>query len=951
MNDSNFLFLKSDFPKLAELGAAAEHYAYSDTQAAVVKLRCLTELMVGYLFDYLSLSIEAKTDLYSRLSLLKKKGLVDENILSKLHALRIKGNLGAHNSGELSVDEILWLIEESYIISRWFVQTMRAEYIDVPSFVMPAKPSDTGLLLEQNTGLANSLSKQSIALESAQKELELLREELEVLQLSKANVVSDGYVLEQFTELSREVASSFDLKMAQTRSRINIMDSFSDYELTQSQQSLVKQVGEFLQQKEQSVFLLKGYAGTGKTFITKGITHYLDAIGRKFVLLAPTGKAAKVISDKTGQTASTIHRAIYNYDNLKEYTDNGLEGSETYRCYAELKVNVDTSETVYIIDESSMVSDVYSDGEFFRFGSGYLLRDLLDYINLDHNDHTKKVLFIGDNAQLPPVNMNISPALDESYLQQKYNLSAQSYELTDVVRQKGDSGVMKNAQMLRNALDKEIFNQLDFDTSPQDIHALYFDDVLTNYLNACDNNIKKTGNSVIIASSNRQVSEYNKLVRNYFFPNQTELSAGDKIISTANHYTRDFVVTNGEFGMIRQVLSETEVRKVFISKRSEDNKVERVLVELCFRDVEVGFRDDDGQPRFFQCKIVENLLYNDEPILSSDEHKALYVDFLQRNPEYKRKGNKSKLQAALMQDPYFTAFKVKFGYAITCHKAQGSEWPHVIVKCRTHMKTLTKDYFRWLYTAITRTSSTLCVVDEPHLRLTSGIKEVGIIPSLGNQPKAAIDVDGPSQSDTPHMTGNNNNAKDQGVASIATDDLVPADPNLKVLFDTLVHRLSGTDVFIVDIVHHQYQETYVFQRRNEFANITFYYNGKLQVRNLNVQTESELAQELEGRFIDIKGMILIDENQASPPSFAQPFLEEFYKLVVSAIASHGIIVTNVEAGSYKERYFMEANGQRAVFDFYYNGKQQFNKFSPLPTLSNSPEFVRQVSDLIPEVLG
>ena len=110
--------------------------------------------------------------------------------------------------------------------------------------------------------------------------------------------------------------------MAQTRSRINIMDSFSDYELTQSQQSLVKQVGEFLQQKEQSIFLLKGYAGTGKTFITKGITHYLDAIGRKFVLLAPTGKAAKVISDKTGQTASTIHRAIYNYDNLKEYTDN-----------------------------------------------------------------------------------------------------------------------------------------------------------------------------------------------------------------------------------------------------------------------------------------------------------------------------------------------------------------------------------------------------------------------------------------------------------------------------------------------------------------------------------------------------------------------------------------------------------------------------------------------------
>ncbi|WP_213704093.1 AAA family ATPase, partial [Klebsiella aerogenes] len=114
-------------------------------------------------------------------------------------------------------------------------------------------------------------------------------------------------------------------------------------------------------------------------------------------IMAPTGKAAKVISDKTMQPASTIHRVIYNYDNVKEYKVDGVEGSETYRCYADLKVNVDTAEAVYIIDEASMVSDRYSDGEFFRFGSGYLLKDLLKYINIDHNDHNKKVIFIGDN--------------------------------------------------------------------------------------------------------------------------------------------------------------------------------------------------------------------------------------------------------------------------------------------------------------------------------------------------------------------------------------------------------------------------------------------------------------------------------------------------------------------------------------------------------------------------
>ena len=410
---------------------------------------------------------------------------------------------------------------------------------------------------------------------------------------------------------------------------------------------LVEEVNSFLSDKTTSVFLLKGYAGTGKTFITYGITQYLNAIGRQKVLMAPTGKAAKVLSDKTKTNASTIHRIIYNYENVKEFKEEGLEGSETFRCYAELKVNLDTSETVYIIDEASMVSDLYSDSEFFRFGSGFLLKDLLKYINLDHNDHNKKIIFIGDNAQLPPVGMSYSPALTAKYLKDKYQLNNHECELTEVVRQKSDSGVMANAKKLRVALAAEQFNQLDFEINYADITHLHVDNLVGQYIEACDGKVAQAKNSIVIASSNRQVSKYNQVIREHFFPMQETLVARDKVISVANHYRENHVVTNGEFGMIKQVLSEPEIKTVVLRKKGELGLTETIRVELCFREVELGFRNEYGEVNFFKSKIVENLLYNDEPTLSSDENKALYVDFRNRHPHLLSNSKRVELREAL----------------------------------------------------------------------------------------------------------------------------------------------------------------------------------------------------------------------------------------------------------------------------------------------------------------
>lgn len=717
--------------------------------------------------------------------------------------------------------------------------------------------------------------------------------------------------------------------MEVTRRNIDIFDCFEGVSLTKGQNQIVKQVNEFLTDTKQNVFLLNGYAGTGKTFITKGITQYLEKIGREFTMMAPTGKAAKVISDKTMQPASTIHRVIYNYDNVKEYKVDGVEGSETYRCYADLKVNVDTAEAVYIIDEASMVSDRYSDGEFFRFGSGYLLKDLLKYINIDHNDHNKKVIFIGDNAQLPPVGMNTSPALDASYLKENYQVAVASGYLTEVVRQKGDSGVLNNAAMLRDGLEQNLFNKLKFEVNDHDVFNLSSENLLSTYLDSCDRKVSRTGESIIIASSNRQVAEYNRLVREHFFTGQQQMVAGDKVISVANHYRADACITNGEFGMIKEVLSpHAESISVVISVKGDTGEMVKRKVDLSFRDVVLGFRDDYGNPFYFEAKIIENLLYNDQPALSSDEHKALYVHFLNRHPELRRKGNQQKLRIALLQDPYFNAFKIKFGYAITGHKAQGSEWKTVFLQCQTHQKVLTKDYFRWLYTAITRTSDTLYVMNPPQV----GIFTDTTLTKGGYHPETrSVDTD------VEHIPEMHSEAQSQF-------DLKTDIPQLKKLYQLVDVCTEGTGITVVDVLHYNYQERYILQRGNEQSSISFNYRGDWKVSGVKSITANgfdvelmTLLGQLEGTLLDIP-----DSPKEAKFHFSEPFLKELYLNVLEKINGVEINVNKIKSRPYCERYYFVRNNELAVIEFSYNKSNQFKKVQPMPQLGNSTRLIDEI---------
>lgn len=970
---SNFSFLTDINPELAQFGISAELYCHDDKQVVLVKLRCFTELIVGDIYSRLSLTPPDRDDLYNRLRSYEFKDVVsDKGIWAKLDVLRHKGNKAAHSnngSDDISLNETLWLIKEAYLVARWYVQAILNQPITPPEFIDPAKPIDHTLRLEaelerqrqelhkreaelktqltesqdkyqqQTNELIAQLDERNDILSNVKKEQALLQIELEQKQreLVASQQAFFGYsVREEFKQASISSASSFDLDMEETRRNIDIFDCFEGVSLTKGQKQIVKQINEFLTDTKQNVFLLNGYAGTGKTFITKGITQYLEKIGREFTIMAPTGKAAKVISDKTMQPASTIHRVIYNYDNVKEYKVDGVEGSETYRCYADHKVNVDTAEAIYIIDEASMVSDRYSDGEFFRFGSGYLLKDLLKYINIDHNDHNKKVIFIGDNAQLPPVGMNTSPALDASYLKENYQVAVASGYLTEVVRQKGDSGVLSNAAILRDGLKQNIFNKLQFEVNNHDVFKLSSDNLLNTYLDSCDRKVSRTGESIIIASSNRQVAEYNRLVREHFFTGHQQIVAGDKVISVANHYRADACITNGEFGMIKEVLSpHAESINVVISVKGDIGEMVKRKVDLSFRDVVLGFRDDYGNPFYFEAKIIENLLYSDQPTLSSDEHKALYVHFLNRHPELKRKGNEQKLRIALLQDPYFNAFKIKFGYAITGHKAQGSEWKNVFLQCQTHQKTLTKGYFRWLYTAITRTSDTLYVINPPQIHLGTGMKISG-----GYQPTTAV-ID----------TSESQRIEVEGKITEATNpidsmkfDLQTDIPQLKKLYQLVNACIEGTGITVVDVLHYNYQERYVFKKGNEQASISFIYKGNWKIAGVKSINQGGFSVELTSLLGPLEGSLLdVPElPKGIQFHFSEPFLEEFYLIVLEKTKNIGADVRKIESRSFCERYVFVKGNELAVIEFWYNKSSQFGKVQPMPQLSNSTRLIDEI---------
>ncbi|MBD9537158.1 AAA family ATPase [Stenotrophomonas sp. STM01] len=963
---SNFAFLSNQEPLLHQIATAAEASFYSDSNVTLVKLRQLAEHLTRNAAARLGIASGTDESFFSLIASLKSRIDVDEKVTRLLHHLRKSGNEAVHEyrHDQVEAERALRSAREACI---WYYRTFCSPH---PTFKpgLFIKPRDwkqeEGDLRaeiarlkveleerrndsEKSRELVRSLKEQedrlhaivnertfdaeaSLALaEEQEKKLQSLAAEYEERLAEIAHRMQwDDDAATTISERSRQAGKHVQAEWAP---EIRLRDAFDRHHLTANQESLVLDLEAFLVAKNEHVFILSGHAGTGKTFITKGLSEFLAAAGRQCVLTAPTGKAARVITQKSGRTATTIHKKIYSMDDIREYKVDDLDGSETYKLYAELEVNNDADNTVYVVDESSMVSDVYSEGEFFRFGSGKLLSDLIKYVNLDHNDHAKKVIFIGDAAQLPPVGMNSSPALDQRYLAKTFGVTTiRRFELSEVVRQDADSGILSSANTLRDSLSKKIFNKLALATDAPDVQTCpEADDIVTGYLTASGNKVSDV--AMIIASSNADVASFNEQVRRRLFPDNKYVTQGDKLVVVMNCVVDGNTLNNGDLVYVTRVGDVPDSRSVTLrNKNKSTGKVEETEVTLRFRDVQIGFRLPSGEVVRANVKIVESLLYSGHPNLNSDESKALYIDFRRRNPHLPKGGK--ELRDALRDDPYFNALRVKFGYALTCHKSQGSEWADVFVQCKTHhANPRTEEYFRWLYTAITRASKRVHLLNPPHFRPWHDFGGAG----KPGQPRPATplsnpDPDAPATEDSvpPPVPPSEPDLARSDIAGEST----PAPRTGDLILDGIYHAVSNrladmAGVRIERIDHHAWQEAYYISDGTRFTRINIAYNGKGIAGSIMPVPRDEFGLEIADRLSGIKGRQF---HHPKPPNaqesrFTRDVFNEFFPVFSKAAVSNGLQIIGVTEEAWNLRLVLASGTTRGELAIYCDGKGRINK--------------------------
>ncbi|MGJ8665848.1 MAG: ATP-dependent DNA helicase [Patiriisocius sp.] len=432
-----------------------------------------------------------------------------------------------------------------------------------------------------------------------------------------------------------------------------------------------------LSEAKNEVFLLKGYAGTGKTTTTGTLVKNLWKAKMSAVLLAPTGRAAKVISNYANQEAFTIHKKIY-YPKAKK------GGGVSFTLQKNKHRNA-----IFMVDEASMIPDINQDAKLFENGS--LLQDLMEFV---HSGHNCKLLLIGDTAQLPPVKLDVSPALDRRTLEDSFNKKVIEIELDDVVRQKLDSGILVNATRLRETLNEGIFDSFKFS-------GLQFPDVIQPedgmaIMDALQEHYNDDGNddTVLIVRSNKRANLYNQSIRTRILFQEDELSTGDRLMVVKNNY--HWVSSESDAGFIANG-DIVEVLEIF-----------RFVELYGFRFAEVKVQMAD-YPRMkaFETVLLLDTLTSETPSLTYDESNKLYQEVMK---DYEDETSKYKKFLAVKKNRYFNALQVKFSYAITCHKSQGGQWANVFVEQPYLPNGIDKDYLRWLYTAITRAQDKLYLI-------------------------------------------------------------------------------------------------------------------------------------------------------------------------------------------------------------------------------------------------
>ncbi len=447
---------------------------------------------------------------------------------------------------------------------------------------------------------------------------------------------------------------------------------------TNKQRLALEQLSVFIMDgKRDEIFLLKGFAGTGKTTIVGTIVSNLWRVKKGAVLMAPTGRAAKVMSIYSGNKAFTIHKKIY-------FPKKQSSGNIQFVLAPNKHKN-----TLFIVDEASMIPDTPADSKLF--GNGSLLDDLIYYI---YSGHNCKLVLIGDTAQLPPVKLDLSPALEEGRISLNYDKEVKSLELDEVMRQTGDSGILYNATNIREQLQSEFFEAFQFEVSRfADITRLIDGNEIQEAIDSSYSQNGKEG-TVIIVRSNKRANLYNKNIRERILFLDSEIAVGDYMMVVRNNYF--WLRPNSEAGFIANG-DIIEILELFSIKE---------LYGFSFAEVKVKMVDYPNQ-KPFETVLMLDTINAETPSLTYEDSNKLYQEVVK---DYAHEKSKYKKFLGVKNNRFFNALQVKFSYAITCHKSQGGQWDTVFVEQPYLPNGIDREYLRWLYTAVTRAQKQLYLI-------------------------------------------------------------------------------------------------------------------------------------------------------------------------------------------------------------------------------------------------
>ena len=449
------------------------------------------------------------------------------------------------------------------------------------------------------------------------------------------------------------------------------------FDATVSQKKVVENLSEYLSSPDySSIFILNGYAGTGKTTLIAALVQVLRAMNIPCVLLAPTGRAAKVLAQYSGTEAHTIHKRIYRQRTNADYESKySLDINREKGC-------------VFIVDETSMLSDSTPDGQIF--GSGSLLEDLITYVR---SGRQCRLILVGDDAQLPPVGADRSPALDATAMRSYGEVVYSS--MTDVVRQDAASGILRNATALRQMLERGEVEVPHIDLNYPDIESIGGGE----FLECLEDAYARYGRdeTIVITRSNKRANRFNEGIRRYILSAEEQIESGDRLMVVKNNYyytermekSPMSFIANGDIALLKRI------------RRFED------FYGFHFADAVLSFGDYGDTE--IECKILLDTLSSESPSLTREQSRQLFDEV---EKDYIDTASRLKRFRQIRENPHYNALQVKFAYAVTCHKAQGGQWRAVFVdRCLFGDEPMTRDMLRWLYTAVTRATEKLYLVN------------------------------------------------------------------------------------------------------------------------------------------------------------------------------------------------------------------------------------------------